>query len=190
MYNEEYYKSLNYADYLSRGRRYTKTAEEITSLLNSLNLLYKGASILDYGCAVGFLTKSLYDLGYKSYGYDISSWAVKEAKKLGVTVIDKPEGLYDCVFYLDVLEHMTDENIEEVFSNIKTKSCVVRIPCSTDGGNTFHLDVSNKDKTHINCKDKKGWMSLFSSLGVIKILNLNTLTIYDSPGVYCALLLF
>jgi cyclopropane fatty-acyl-phospholipid synthase-like methyltransferase len=188
-YEEDYYKTLNYSDYLSRGIRYEKTAEELSSLLKSVGLLHSDSTILDYGCAVGFLTKALSDLGYKAVGFDISEWATTKAKSRGVSIIENPKGSFDCAFYLDVLEHMTDDQILKVFKNVKSKSSIIRIPCSTDGGKTYHLNVSNQDKTHINCKTKEEWKIFFYSLGVKTILHLNTLTVYDTEGVFCALLL-
>lgn len=188
-YEEDYYRTLNYSDYMSRGIRYEKTAEELSSLLRSVGLLQSGSRILDYGCAVGFLTKALSDLGYKAVGFDISEWAIEKAVSRGVSTIENPRGDFDCAFYLDVLEHMTDDQIVEVFENVKSKSSIIRIPCSTDGGKTYHLKVSNQDKTHINCKTKDDWKSFLYSLGVKTILPLNTLTVYDTDGVFCALII-
>jgi 2-polyprenyl-3-methyl-5-hydroxy-6-metoxy-1,4-benzoquinol methylase len=189
MYDETYYNSMNYADYLSRSERYNRTAKEITSLLESLCLINEDSTFLDYGCAVGFLAKSLTSIGYDCLGYDISQWAVDQARSKGVSILDEPKGSFDCIFYLDVIEHMSDKEIETVFKNCKSKCSIVRIPCSTDGGNTYHLKVSNQDPTHINCKTKDQWKSFFKSIGVVSIIHINTYTIYDSDGVMCALLI-
>jgi len=188
-YNEDYYSTINYSDYLSRASKYKGTAKEISTLLESLGIIQKGSTLLDYGCAVGFLSDALNSLGYQCKGYDISEWAKNQAKAKGIDVIETLTGQYDCVFYLDVLEHMTDAEITQVFNDIKTPCSVVRIPCSTDGGVTYHLKVSNQDPTHVNCKTKDQWHSFFKSMGIKTILNLNTFTIYDSEGVMCALLL-
>lgn len=188
-YEEDYYKTLNYSDYLSRGVRYEKTAQELSSLLRSVGLLKKGSKVLDYGCAVGFLTKAFQQLGYASFGFDISTWATEQAELNGVSMLSNAEGDFDCVFYLDVLEHMTDSEIIEVFSNVDSPCSIVRIPCSTDEGKTYHLEISNKDKTHINCKTKACWKKFFLDQGVKTILPINTLTVYDSEGVFCALLI-
>lgn len=189
MYDESYYNSINYSDYLSRANKYKGTAKELTSLLESLCIIQQGSSLLDYGCAVGFLSDALNSLGYDCKGYDISEWAKDQARARGVDIIETPTGQYDCVVYLDVLEHMTDAEITKVFNDIKTPCSVVRIPCSTDGGATYHLTVSNQDPTHVNCKTKDQWRYFFRSIGIKTILNLNTFTIYDSEGVMCALLI-
>ncbi len=189
-FEEPYFKSLNYTDYLDRKDKYLKSAQELRDLLKSFNLINKKTSIMDYGCAVGFLMEGFHSLGYKKiYGYDISKWATREAKNKGLKILKKIEPrFFNIMICLDVLEHMTDRQIEEVFENYKSDILIVRIPCSIDG-KEFALEVSKHDKTHVNCKTKLEWAKLLSSLGYHTILPLNLLTIYDTPGVKCALCL-
>jgi cyclopropane fatty-acyl-phospholipid synthase-like methyltransferase len=189
MYDENYYKTLNYADYLGRQERYDKLAQELSDLLSKLNLVSTGMStnILDYGCAVGFLVSAFQRVGYMTHGYDISEWAVKNAVTFNVDNY-YPNIKYDVVTCLDVFEHMQDHEIRKVLKEIETNVLIVRIPCSTDGGQSFHLDVSRRDPTHINCKSKAGWIELIGQSGGFEsMFNLNLLTIYDSPGVFCAM---
>ena len=63
---------------------------------------------------------------------------------------------------------------------------IVRIPCSTNDKD-FHLEISKKDKTHINCKTKKNWIKFLNKLGYSLIGTLNLKQIYDSDGVFCGL---
>lgn len=188
MYDKKYYETLNYVNYLDRKLKYVKHAQEIQTLLSSFNLLPYDSKILDYGCATGFLLESFKDLGYTNIsGYDISDWATDECIKKGLQVSKHvPMGNYDLICCLDVLEHMSDENIIDVFSKISSKMLLVRIPCSTDGVD-FHLDISKIDPTHINCKTKDQWLTLLKKLGYNFFLSINTHTIYDSDGVMCYL---
>jgi cyclopropane fatty-acyl-phospholipid synthase-like methyltransferase len=159
-------------------------------MLDKLRLVSKKDTILDYGCAVGFLMEGFRELGYKNvYGYDISDWAVAQAKNKGLNILNKvKKRAFDVIICLDVLEHMSDHEIHRVFAQYRSDIMIVRIPCSTDG-KQFVLEVSNRDQTHINRKTKGDWTRLINDLGYGTVLPLNLLTIYDTPGVMCALCL-
>lgn len=189
-YNKQYFKKLNYSGYLFRRDSYLKLAEELCELLNKLSLINQTSTIMDYGCGVGFLLEGFRELGYKSiYGYDISEWASEQAKRKGLKMLKNiNRKFFNIIICLDVLEHMRDRDISTVFGNYKSDILIVRIPCSLDGKH-FALEVSNKDPTHINCKKKEGWVTLLHQIGYATILPLSLFTIYDTPGVMCALCL-
>lgn len=198
VYDADYYKSSNYADYLERADRYKKTAKELAGLLHSLNLIQKDSLIVDYGCAIGFLLEGFKELGYTNLlGLEISEWARTEAQKRGNIVWDSSNSDWvswvrreiDLLISLDVFEHMTNQEIYNLLVFSKPKVLLVRIPTSTDGGKTFHLEVSRTDPTHINCKTKEQWIELFRSFGYQTFLRLNLFTVYDTPGVTCLLIL-
>ncbi len=191
-FDKEYFTSINYTDYLDRYDEYEKLAIDVTDLLSKINLLDKNTKILDYGCAVGLLVQALDNIGYKNaYGYDISEWALGEAKKKNLKILDKvPEkNGYGVTFCLDVLEHMYDTDIEYFLQTLSSDVLVLRIPVSTDGGETFHLSISKRDPTHINCKTKDSWKDLLKGYGYKIFLNLNLYTIYDTKGVWSCICL-
>lgn len=197
-YDSNYYRSSNYADYLERADRYRKTAKELSDLCVSLGLLHPGENefILDYGCAIGFLMEGLKACGHQRvFGMEISDWAIDEAWSRGNDVVDARTNRivleYQLMIALDVFEHMTDEQIVTLFNQarVKPKALIVRIPTSTDGGKTFHLEVSRADPTHINCKTKEQWIEFFRGFGYQTFLRLNLYTVYDTPGVTCLLIL-
>ena len=186
-YTEEYFKSNNYVNYLSKKERYARTADEIYQTFTKFDILNKESIILDYGCSLGFLINGFEKIGVsKIYGYDISEWAVEQAKKNQCKIISTLEGTFDLGIFLDVLEHMEDSEIIKVFSKIHFNYVLVRIPCSVEENPTkFHLEISRADKTHINCKTKKTWIEFFKKLGYSKHLYLNMSTIYNSDGCLC-----
>ena len=67
---------------------------------------------------------------------------------------------------------MNDKEIKKVFKKAKFKRLLVRIPCADKNSNKFYLKVSRIDKTHINCKNKESWISLFKSFGYKSFLKL------------------
>jgi hypothetical protein len=198
-YTEEYYKTANYADYSEREERYYKLAKETTNLLESLSLINEGSFITDFGCATGHLLTGLKKSGYHDVdGVEISDWAREECKKKNLTVFSslsnwKEESLFesDIVYTLDVLEHMTDEEVVKFLEETKSSKLIIRIPVASEKDGNFHLDVSRKDPTHINCKTKWQWRTLIKNIRYpnTRILHLNLNTIYDSKGVFSALIL-
>lgn len=185
-FDEEYFASGNYVDYLERQGRYEKLAEDILSLYNSINLIAPHDSILDYGCATGFLLNGLHKQGFcNTHGYDISEWALSRVQPEHQIIELNEKQAFDHCFCLDVLEHMTDQEIKFTFSKLTAFILTVRIPCSLDG-KKFHLAPSRADETHINCKTREEWTNLLGLLGYELMFTLNLAQIYDSDGVFCA----
>ena len=189
VFDEQYYRTNNYTDYLSKRERYVKTAEEIQQVFHKFSVIDQQSTILDYGCSLGFLIKGFEKVGFKNVsGYDISDWAVEQARKNGCNILDHAQGAFNLGIFLDVLEHMTDQQIAELFSKIRLDKVLVRIPCAVvEQPNQFYLEVSRRDPTHINCKTDRDWIKLFESMGYVNCFRLNMSTIYDSPGCFCCL---
>lgn len=191
IFNEEYFKTKNYKNYLDKKERYYKTAAEVFDNLQKFSMISETTKIIDYGCSVGFLIKGLEKTGCNNVvGFDISEWATNEARSIGCNIISSPEGEYELGFFLDVLEHMTDSQIITLFENLKVENIIARIPCAIESNPTqFYLEVSRLDETHINCKTDKAWLEFFQRLGYNKQFRLNFSTIYDSDGCLCCLLM-
>jgi SAM-dependent methyltransferase len=71
--------------------------------------------VLDVGCGPGLLLDEARRRGWTARGVDLSAWAVGQARARGIdalhgTLSDAafPAGLFDAVFMVDVLEHLTD----------------------------------------------------------------------------------
>lgn len=182
IYNEAYYKSANYKDYLHRGPRYKRMAREIVRLLESTSLLKP--PILDYGCSVGFLVQALKEMNIDSYGFDISEWAKQQCLEKNIKIVEKIEPI-STLFAFDVFEHMELLEIEDVVKNAKPEVIVARIPVSINGGKSFALDVSNNDPTHITCLEKQQWIDFIDKLGYQISFRINLCTVYDTDGVFC-----
>jgi SAM-dependent methyltransferase len=184
-YTESYYSSINYHNYLERADRYKILARELEGLLYSLSIIKKDNIILDYGCAFGFLMEGFSQLGYKKvFGYDISKYAMTIGIQRGNTYLSDIDNNFDIAFALDVFEHMTVEQLYDLFSKMDSKILIARIPCADYNQKDFYLDISKNDPTHITCKDKNQWKSLFSLFGYETFLHLNLFSIYDTPGVF------
>jgi SAM-dependent methyltransferase len=187
-YNELYYKSGNYLDYLSREEKYKSLALELKPLLLDLNI----NNILDFGCGVGFLVKHINEMGFNCLGYETSFWALNYGKKFITEDIfndvDFLKKEYDCFLFFDSLEHNYVSFIENILYSIKSQYLFIRIPVSEYGSNNFFLDVSRRDPTHVTCMSKQSWLQLFKRFQFEEIYRFKGKYIWDSPGVLCAIL--
>lgn len=183
-FDEHYYKSLNYTNYLEREDKYTKLSEELISFLEDMKLINKKTKIIDYGCAVGFLINGFRKQDYQCSGYDISEWAKKESFcKFGIEFVEYKYNKFDLMLSLDVFEHMSDNQIVNCLHTFDPNILIVRIPCADFNQKDYYLDISKKDPTHINCKDKNQWVNFFKKLNYKSFTKLDLFTIYDSTGV-------
>ena len=111
--------SQDAADYFDREyfvlhegkRRYLRY---LVDLLRAAGL--RGGRVLDVGSGFGFLLDELAASGYRPYGIDVASPAVRAARRRGAAVAraSAEEGLpflagsFDAVLVLDVIEHVRD----------------------------------------------------------------------------------
>lgn len=117
-------------------------------------------TIIDYGCAKGFFVKAMNDLGYNTYGYDISEYAINNSiiphktsdlTKYSINPIHK----YSIGFCKDVLEHCPNlQNTLMEMKNICNKWLIV-IPLADNG--KYEIEEYEKDVTHIHRFTEYGW---------------------------------
>jgi cyclopropane fatty-acyl-phospholipid synthase-like methyltransferase len=184
-YGEEYYASGNYTNYSEREDRYIHLARELSHLFESLSIS-KECTILDYGCAKGFLIKGFKQLGYhKIYGYEISEYCKTFCQENEIAVIDFLYDYNDIIVCLDVLEHMTEVEVADLFTMTSSDIFIGRIPVMADDGDNYFLQCSREDPTHINCKTKGEWKRILKIWGGYhRIFHLNLFSLYDSKGVF------
>ena len=185
-FNQEYFETINYVDYEKRQKKYDKTALEIVEYFD----LQPFHHVMDYGCATGMLMQSLRENDISVYGYDISEYALNQASKKKLFVSNNKEVLemknYHLTLVLDVFEHMFDKEIVHVLGKLVTDLLVVRLPCKLEGESDFHLEVSRKDPSHVNCRTEREWRAFFKRNGYEFLDYITTKTIYNSDGCFCA----
>ena len=179
----------NYQDYLQK--KYNMLAEEIIWELK----IKEKDNVLDFGCATGALLKEFKKRGYKNIiGTDISVWAIEYGKNhfgmknnLKHYSLDLLTTENDWIFFLDVLEHMNDPELNRIFKILSkhkpNKGVVVRIPVSLDEGENYAYEISRNDKTHIQCHSKKWWLKFFKKYKFKFSKVFLSQNIYDSKGV-------
>lgn len=81
------------------------------------------SSVLDFGCAKGFLVKALRDRGVTAYGYDISDWAINNGhESVKPFLSDKIILPTDLVVSYDTWEHIPEDQIQNFKVKLKDKA--------------------------------------------------------------------
>lgn len=139
-------------------------------------------TILDFGCAKGFIVKALRLLHFNAYGLDISSYAIDNAPgdiKPYLTLWDGSTPLrsiyrgypapFNWIIAKDVFEHISYDEIESILQFLYNDCDAIFaiIPLGKDG--KFNAELNNLDITHKICETYEWWKDTFKKTGwVIK----------------------
>lgn len=121
---------------------------------------FPGCSILDFGCAYGYVVKALRLLDMEAWGYDISPHAIQNSNEwCNNNLLATPD--CDVVFAKDVLEHIPYEQIDDELSNIKEKGkqFFFIIPLGDNG--VWRIAEYDADITHEIKEDEEWWLRKF-----------------------------
>ncbi|MFB3889236.1 MAG: class I SAM-dependent methyltransferase [Candidatus Bathyarchaeia archaeon] len=132
----------------------------------------KGRLALDVGCASGLTSKALTKLGYRTCGIDVSSWAVRQARKTNAgdfltcdvqAALPFREGSFSLVACFDVLEHLPHP--ERALRNM-IKLCNGTLLCTTPNKlmeKPVRALTRDLDETHISVKSPGEWRNVVNS---------------------------
>lgn len=149
------------------------TYKSAKSIVDNLKIS-KEESILDFGCAKGFLVKALRDQGYNSYGCDISEYAVNSSPsdtREFLTIQNSPQqplGLlekYDWIVSKDVLEHIPYENIDQILKSFKNQTENIFIVVPLGNGEKYLIEDYENDITHIIRENEDWWLQKCQNAG-------------------------
>lgn len=119
---------------------------------------YTPENIIDYGCGTGVYAEILRQNGFNVFAQDISKPARDYCKKIfpDLQVIARPKKS-DLMLFIEVAEHMTDQEIEKAISIIDPRLILFSsTPEKTDGDESWG---------HINIKNESEWITMFESMG-------------------------
>ena len=132
------------------------------SVADALVQYLKPQTVLDAGCALGFLVEALRDRGVEAWGVDISEFAIQNVREdirpyCRVGSITHPiEGRYDLIACIEVLEHLTPDETSRAIANMTATSDVI----------LFSSTPSDfAEPTHINVHPPIDWLQQFASVG-------------------------
>lgn len=119
-------------------------------------------TVLDAGCAMGFLVEMLRQRGVEAYGRDISAYAidhvhddVRDYCEVGSITAPFPQ-TYDLIVCIEVLEHMTTPDARQAVANL----------CQYADDIIFSsTPFDYREVTHFNVRPPEYWSSLFAQQG-------------------------
>ena len=126
----------------------------------------KPESVLDVGCAYGFLVKSLNDAGIPSKGVDVSTFAYKMRATDDMqvaSIVDLPfeNDEFDLVVTHEMLEHIREQDVNQALSELARVS---RRGAHWIGYTEVDEKFDTKDVTHVNIKPYAWWQDKFSEI--------------------------
>lgn len=137
------------------------TEKQFNGIISFIKENNISGKFLDVGCAFGYLLKEISQYFKEFYGCDISSFAIKKAKKLmpeaDIRIADIGQALpykddfFDCICALDVLEHT--KNVEKSLDILIRKLrkggyLIISMPINAWPRKAFGF--LDKDRTHIS----------------------------------------
>lgn len=144
------------------GRPYARDEQWFlffASIVDKIMSDIQPGSVLDAGCAWGFLVEKLRERRVEAFGIDISPYAIENvhpdmAQYCTVGSIVEPfSQVYDLIVCIEVLEHMPKDEAERAVKNI----------CDHTGDVLFSsTPFDYKEATHINVQPPEYWAELFA----------------------------
>jgi SAM-dependent methyltransferase len=138
-------------------------------------------TVLDAGCAIGFLVEALRERGVDARGFDISEYAISQVPEelkpyctLG-SVTDEIEGTYDLITCIEVLEHVQPGVAEQAIENFAGHTDRILFSSTPD---------DDREATHVNVKRPEEWVVDFAERGFLPRPSLTTLALSPQAIVF------
>ena len=127
----------------------------------------KHNTILDFGCALGYLVKAFRLLHRQAWGIDISEFAIENTdlsvrQYCSCSLPATPE-VFDFCIAKDVFEHVPANNLKKLLEEIPAQTMFAIMPLGKEGNYT--APSNNMDVTHCICEDIYWWENLFINAG-------------------------
>jgi hypothetical protein len=170
-YDEDYFLNgvksgkSNYENYSWRPEL---TLPMARSVRDSLGAFFDGETVLDVGCARGYLVKALRQIGVDAYGYDISKWAITNCDPAvsGFVSNHLEDKQHHFIFSKDCFEHIPEPDlvvlVDKLLGLCETSMLVI-VPLSIVEGGDYVRKEDNMDSTHVIKWPLCAWMDFFQN---------------------------
>jgi SAM-dependent methyltransferase len=122
-------------------------------------------TVLDAGCAMGFLVEGLRERGVEAYGIDVSEYALQQVRDdlkpycRPASVTDPLPQHYNLLVCIEVLEHLPAQTCERAVENFCRASDDVLFSSTPE---------DYKEMSHLNVQPAAYWAGLFALNGFIR----------------------
>lgn len=161
-YNKEYFDAWN------KCMHYRPRLFSITKAVTS----YNPKTVLDVGCGIGIVVKILRERGIDAVGIDFSSDAGKDIpehfKVADAKNIPYPDNSFDVVLASDFFEHLEEEDIDQVYSEMKRVGGKIVAIISFKRAPVFHLKGGERSpEHHLTIKPREWWLKKIPEVEII-----------------------
>lgn len=130
-----------------------------------------GKTVMDFGCAKGYVVKAFRLLGYEAYGIDVSEYAISQVDKevedfCKLVEPGSDEYKYtDFMIAKDVLEHIPYDSLDQTLEIMRSKceNIFAVIPLGKNG--KYIIPAYELDKSHFIRESKQWWEKKFVDAG-------------------------
>jgi SAM-dependent methyltransferase len=150
------------------GRPYERSAEWLgffDQVADTIVRQIQPRTVLDAGCAMGFLVEAFRKRGLEAWGLDLSEYAIQRVDPTiqpfcTVGNITTPlSRTYDLIVCIEVLEHLPAAEAEQAVQNL----------CQATGEVLFSSTPTDyKEATHFNVQPVEYWAELFAQRGFFR----------------------
>ena len=130
-------------------------------------------TIMDFGCAKGYLVHALRLLGREAYGVDISEYAINQAPKEVSQYVEaiKPQSddfeHCDLLLAKDILEHIPYAHLADQMKVIRERCNRIFAIIPLAKNNKYIIPAYELDKSHYIRENKEWWIGVFQRAGFV-----------------------
>lgn len=175
-YYDEYGEGIGYDNKQLWMNNFNNIADSIIKIINP-------KTVLDIGCAYGYLVEALRKKGVEAYGIDVSEYAINQSEesirpylKCMSALDGLPENFpkqYDLLVSIEMIEHLYEEDGLKLIAKISEYSNQVLLSST---------DSDFDDPTHFNVQPKEYWVEKFAHHSYLR--NLQYDVTFISPNTY------
>jgi SAM-dependent methyltransferase len=165
-FREEIYDAYYYAH--DCGRPYQRDAEWLAFFGGVADCIVSDLqprTVLDAGCAMGFLVEKLRERDVSAFGIDVSAYAIQQVHESvrpycqTASITEPLPQKYDLIVNIEVLEHLT---------TFEARAAIPNLCRHTDRILFSSTPVDYREVTHLNVQPPEYWAELFAREGFIR----------------------